>query len=273
MNGFICPVCGGILEKNENCYLCNKGHSFDISKRGYVNLLLSQHSKTKQHGDDKAMVKSRRDFLEKGFYTPLLTEILRLVSKYSHRNVVILDAGCGECWYTSRIFQRLVKAKKSPTIFAIDISKNALDLAGKRGEQIFRAVASVFKVPLPKETCDLLLNIFSPYCSDEYLRVLKNGGILLRVIPLERHLFSLKSLVYDKPYENTVEDYALKGYEFLEEKRVLDTINLTTNQEVLDLFMMTPYYYKTSREDFAKLENVASLETETQFAVLIYKKL
>ena len=61
-----CPVCGGALEKRAGAYRCQKNHSFDIAKSGYVNLLLN--SSQGHHGDDKLMVRARRDFLDKGYY-------------------------------------------------------------------------------------------------------------------------------------------------------------------------------------------------------------
>ena len=61
-----CPVCAGALEKRAGAYLCPKNHSFDIAKSGYVNLLLN--SSQGHHGDDKLMVRARRDFLDKGYY-------------------------------------------------------------------------------------------------------------------------------------------------------------------------------------------------------------
>ena len=64
---FICPVCKQRLTRSGSCYRCRGNHSFDIAKSGYVNLLLSQQSSQKRHGDDKAMVLARRRFLEKEY--------------------------------------------------------------------------------------------------------------------------------------------------------------------------------------------------------------
>ena len=67
-----CPVCAGALEKRAGAYLCPKNHSFDIAKSGYVNLLLN--SSQGHHGDDKLMVRARRDFLDKGYYDRFLAQ-------------------------------------------------------------------------------------------------------------------------------------------------------------------------------------------------------
>ena len=65
---FRCPVCREPLQRQEKQYRCKSGHSFDIARSGYVNLLLDNGRG--RHGDDKKMVAARSAFLEKGFYRP-----------------------------------------------------------------------------------------------------------------------------------------------------------------------------------------------------------
>ena len=67
MSYFICPVCAEkhgaaapALNREGAMLRCEKGHSFDISSKGYVNLLLSQHKNTKDPGDSKAAVPFER---------------------------------------------------------------------------------------------------------------------------------------------------------------------------------------------------------------------
>ena len=96
--------------------------------------------------------------------------------------------------------------------------------------------------------------------------------MLLRVIPLERHLWGLKQAVYDHPYENTVPDPVLPGFILAEQRTLRGTITLRTNADIEALFCMTPYYYKTGARDQAKLHARDALTTETEFALLIYRK-
>ena len=272
MEGFICPCCKGGLLQQDKTLKCKNGHSFDISKKGYVNLLMSQTSKKRNHGDDKEMLTARRAFLEKGFYAPLADGICSIACENCRGNAVVLDAGCGEGYYTQKVYDRLLKEGKNPLILAVDISKNALDMFKSSDKNMKRAVASIFNMPIMDNSCDIILNVFAPYCFEEYLRVLKKNGIMILAIPLERHLYALKNAVYDEPYENKVQPKEIDGFKFVEEKELKYSFKMENNSEIENLFMMTPYYHKTSLEDIKKLESLDFLECEAEFGILVYKK-
>ena len=272
MSNFICPVCGKGLTMTPKSLVCKNNHNFDTAKSGYTNLLLSQTVKTKNHGDDKLMVRSRQAFLDKGYYKPLLDLIYESVKRHAFTGVRILDAGCGECWYTANVYEYLVGHKITPQMFAADISKDALAAGAKRNKEIELAVASVFHLPVQDESCDMLFSFFAPFGVDEFGRVLKDGGILIRAIPLERHLWSLKTAVYDEPYENELDDLEQAGFDLIEKQAIRQTIHLPCNQDIINVFTMTPYYYKTSAQDQQKLQALQELDTEVEFGLLVYKK-
>lgn len=272
-NFFICPVCGEKLNEGEKLYRCKSGHCFDKSKFGYVNLLMSQKSSAKRHGDDRLMVRARRDFLSKNYYGFLRDRLCEICEKYFESGSVILDAGCGECWYSSGILDYLSSKNIETEILGIDISKDALEFASKRKSGIKTAVASLFSIPLADESCSGLMNIFSPEAFPEFRRILKKGGILIRVIPLENHLLNLKAAVYDKPYLNEIPDAEIEGFELIEETALQRMISLESGEDIKALFMMTPYYYKTGKDDQQKLESLESFETQAEFGIRIYKKI
>lgn len=265
---FSCPVCGCRLEKDGGSLRCASGHCFDLAKQGYVNLLQSQKSSEKRHGDDKLMVRSRADFLNCGYYDELVELIIKRLHEIAVSGMKILDLGCGECYYTSKVASTLPDA----VIGGIDISKQALITGGKRCKSVSLAVASIFKLPVSDEYCDLVMNIFAPHSVDEISRVLKKSGIWLRVYPLECHLMGLKSVIYDTPYLNDVDRSVPNGFSAVSRDEIKSRITVGGNDNILNLFRMTPYYYKTGKTDQDKLRNVDSLETEIEFGVDLLRK-
>ena len=107
MNYVICPVCNQPLFQKNTLFKCENNHCFDKSKYGYVNLLMSQKSSKKRHGDDSMMVVARRDFLDRGYYQPLLDTVCSILKKHAAKNGVMLDTGCGEGYYTDGVKQAL----------------------------------------------------------------------------------------------------------------------------------------------------------------------
>ena len=158
---FRCPVCGGPLDREERVYRCADRHSYDIAKEGYTYLLPPNQKHSAAPGDDKAMAAARRDFLSAGYYQPLLNTLCSRILSLTGEKPVILDAGCGEGYYTSGIDQALTAAGKTPRMAGIDISKFILRLAAKREKNIEFAVASCYHLPFPDNTADVLLDCFS----------------------------------------------------------------------------------------------------------------
>ena len=192
---FCCPVCGAPLEREERVYRCPGGHSYDIAKEGYTYLLPPNRKHSADPGDDKAMAAARRDFLSKGYYSPLLNTICNWINTLPDEGPVILDAGCGEGYYTSGIRQALAVAGKLPKMAGIDISRSILRLAAKREKYVELAVASCFHLPFADEAADILLDCFSPLAIDEFRQVLKPGGHFLYVVPGAKHLWELKQVL------------------------------------------------------------------------------
>lgn len=269
---FCCPVCSGELDKNGNSLLCTDGHCHDISKYGYVNLLMSNQSSAKRHGDDRLMVAARREFLNTGHYEPVCQALLALALPGITDGSRILDAGCGEGWYTASLRDAAISRGYKVKIACADISKEALRWAAKRLPDVELAVASSAHLPLKDNGCDVLLNLFSPLERKEFHRVLSPDGSLIRAVVLPRHLWSLKAAVYDTPYENGEPETELEGFAL--EKRIdVKTRIEVCGEDIKRLFSMTPYYYKTSADDYAKLDKLDRLETELEVCLLRYRSL
>lgn len=268
MSCFICPVCKSVLTEQVSKFICENNHCFDKAKQGYVNLLMSQQSSQKRHGDDKLMVKSRRDFLNDGYYSLLCEEICKVINKLKTIDCTLYDVGCGEGYYTSKIKSECGISE----IFGIDISKNALQYASKMDKSIKYAVASAFLLPFKEESADILLNIFAPCSYPEFSRVLKDSGYLVKVVPLSEHLWELKKAIYNEPYKNKPEIKNDELFSLVDCKELKYEITIKSKDDIYNLFTMTPYYYKTSKEDTEKLLKLEKLTTTVHFAIEIYKK-
>ena len=266
MSVLICPVCGGELTRRERSYSCPAGHSYDIARQGYVNLLMSNQSSAARHGDDRLMVNARRDFLDRGYYNPLRDAVIRAVSG-SVKGGVTVDSGCGDCWYTSAVYGVL-----GGEVIGVDISKAALIAGARRCRELTLCVASASRLPIRSGSADTVLNIFSPAELGEFHRVLAPRGRLIRALPMERHLWSLKKAVYDTPYLNPPTETELPGFRLAGSQEVRTQIDLKTSEDIQNLFKMTPYYYKTGRNDQEKLTRLDSLTVEIEVIVAVYEK-
>ncbi len=272
MSIFRCPVCKSALLRERVKYSCENGHSYDIAKQGYVNLLLSQKSKDRQHGDDKEMVVSRKAFLEKGYYQPLLDGICEMLSYNLPKTSSILDAGCGEGWYTQGIYSALDSSMDKLSVSGIDISKHAVGYCARRLKQLEFAVASIFDIPCMDGAFDAVINIFAPFAEDEFFRVLNGNGFVLKVCPLKKHLWELKELAYDQPYENERENLEYNGFEICDSREIKYDINLSCNSDIRNLFTMTPYYYRTPASGKERIFALETLDTKAEFGIYLYKK-
>lgn len=267
---FRCPVCAEPLQWEEKRAVCGRGHAFDLAKEGYVNLLQSQASSRKRHGDDKLMLAARQRFLAGGYYDFLLDAVADAAARYLPEGGTILDVGCGEGYYTEGIYRKL--SGRPVEIAAVDVSKEAAKRTAKRNFPKTAAVASAYALPVGDGRCDALISIFAPVAAAEFTRVLKPGGVLIRAVPREGHLWGLKAAIYDKPYRNPPVEQMLEGFRAVEKIELDRTLCLNDPADIEALFRMTPYYYKTSAADQERAAALQRLETEISFAVLIDKK-
>ena len=268
----ICPVCAAPLFEETRGYTCEYGHHFDRAKQGYTNLLAGKAGG--QHGDNLEMIRARRDFLNGGYYAPLKLALSQKIDAYFPKNGVLLDAGCGECYYTQGAME--VIAPRGGTGVGIDISKEALRIAGARPSvkegQLTLFAAGVYHMPIQGESVDMVLNFFAPLATEEYLRVMKSKGVLIMAIPGARHLWEMKEVLYSTPKENQVEDFALPGFELLEAEEVIAPFVLDTQEKIHALFSMTPYYFRTPKEGRERLATMTNLEVTGRFHLLVYRK-
>jgi 23S rRNA (guanine745-N1)-methyltransferase len=271
MSIFICPVCGQKLVRGGAVYKCANNHSFDISAQGYVNLL--KNSK-RNSGDNADMMTARTRFLNSGYYACLKDALSKCVYNSVcslNGNPLIIDAGCGEGYYTSAVAQYLKNNNIDARIAGIDISKKGIKSAAKRDKSVFFAVAGIFDMPFESGSAAAVMSVFAPVCESEFHRVLAPGGALIIAGPGKDHLMGLKKAVYDIPYVNEEKPLCPDGFEI--EQKINVKSNITVfGQSIMDLFKMTPYFWNTPKEDAKRLEGLEKLETPIDFVITVLKK-
>ena len=272
MSLFLCPICGGTLNRGERTYICPQGHSYDIAKEGFTYLLPPNQKHSSAPGDDKGMAAARRAFLSKGFYRHLLDTLTDLVLSHTGQSPVLLDAGCGEGCYTSGIFQALAGAGREPRMAGTDISKFALRYAARREKGAEFAVASSYRLPLADRSVDLLLNCFSPLALEEFQRVLRPGGWFFYVVPAADHLWALKEILYDHPYPNEEKEIPYEGFSYEAVVPTDRSVTLDNQEDIQNLFRMTPYYWKTPKSGVQRLTEVDRLTIQAAFRIHVFRR-
>ncbi len=261
-----CPLCSSDLNVNdtERSVLCvgSRPHCFDFSKSGYLNL-----APRGGEGDGKDAVRARRRFLGAGYYQPLSDAVNALLLQIGAKTV--LDAGCGEGYYTNRF-------PNHTDVIGIDLSRDGIDAAAKTAKTLQNgtgfAVSSIFSIPIRDHVMDAVVNIFAPCAEEEFSRVLKPGGYVILVGAGTDHLYGLKQAIYKDVHLNEGRADLPKVMTLVEKKKLQYTIYLEGGEAIADLFSMTPYYWRTTLDDKAKLEQLQSLTTQLDFDIFLFRK-
>ncbi len=266
-----CPICNSEMQtENDGRVLSCRGakrHAYDFASGGYVNLAPPTQS---NGGDSKGAVRARTAFLDTESYAPVAQRVCELLAKYIPQGALVADAGCGEGYYSNAI------AASGFSMVGFDLSKFAADAAAKRAkraghENAFFGVASVFSLPLADASCDAVVNIFAPCAEEEYNRVLKNGGVLIVVHAGGEHLLGLKRVIYTDAHKNEARADLPQNMALVDESELKYDITVNGNENIKNLFAMTPYYWKTSPTDVEKLNSVDTLNTEVHMIFSVYK--
>lgn len=279
MSLYKCPKCNLPLDLSLRSFRCSNNHSYDLSKKGYVNLMLANQGHSLNEGDSKEMIMARRRFLEGNFYSILRNKILELLtSKLINKSpeVTFLDVACGEGYYTNYLHQELSNSMNLSS-YGVDISKAAINAASSsknilKLSNISYSVGNLDYLPFLNESFDILLNCFAPINEKEFFRVIKKDGYFIRVLPGKLHLLELKQFLYENVRINEPKENEIDGF-FAENEYQVDDLITINNQEIQDLFTMTPYYYKTSFEAKEKLKKLESLTTQISFIIKVYRKI
>lgn len=268
----ICPICKNNLLRQNNCLKCIKNHSFDFAKSGYINLLNPGKKNNAKAGDSKEMIRARSSFFSSGCYGQIRDTLCDIVKGLSPS--VVVDAGCGEGYYTTKIANEI----KDALVFGFDMSKFGTEHASKVDKMngitnTLYSVSNIFDLPLSDECTDVVVNMFAPVADGEFHRILRRGGYLIIGVAGEHHLEGLKRVIYDDVYLNEVSDHAYNGFELVEVKNLKYEAEIVSRETIWALFQMTPYYHRTSLADKEKLDHVDKISSTVEVDFYIFKKI
>lgn len=216
----VCSVrlCGLPLARDERRMVCPNGHSFDLARSGYLNLLQPQDKKSKQPGDTGEAVAARRRLHDRGVSAPLLRGIAEALGSGAADSV--LDAGCGDGFYLGSLARQFGFAGHG-----VDISIPAIDAAARRYPECEWVVANADRfIPYADGSFSTVLSITARMNAPEFRRVLRDDGRLLVALPAPDDLVELRGSGRDR-VERTLADFALQ-FEPIHQTRISTTADL-----------------------------------------------
>lgn len=258
-----CPICDQPLTEKEKSAQCNLGHSFDRAKSGYFNFLIK--NQTAIRGDHPTQIDARRKFLIQNHYLPLAQRICEIIDLTSPS--VLIDAGCGEGYYTHQI----KKHKPDCEVYGFDISKDAIDKAAKSDRNIHYCVSSVNRLPYQSQCADIITSLFAPVDSEEFARVLTKDGRLLVVSAHPDHLFELKQIAYRNVTKHQHKRLESDAFSLMNIEEFSFELSLV-QPDITYLLLMTPYGFRTSAEGKQRVEAKENLTVTAKFILETYQK-
>ena len=286
-----CPLCGGALTAvpGGGCLRCASGHSYDLARAGYVNLLPPGKKNNAKTGDERDMIRARSEFLRRGFYDPIDETLASALADHAagetEKPFRIADLGAGEGYHTCRTAAILAQKLGRPVdALGFDASKAGAEAGCRLAKSLgflekdglaappeqwtspVRAAVlpgNIFRLPLADHGMDAAMSLFAPVPWEEAARILIPGGILAVVSAGREHLVKMRAILYDEVRLTDFHPAPPEGFDkltLLSRRTVSFPVTLSSQAQIAALFMMTPFYHRTGdagRERLGALESLA----------------
>jgi len=216
----LCTVrnCRLALVREKGRLVCARGHSFDVARSGYLNLLQPQDRRSRQPGDTAGAVAGRRRLHDLGVAETVLRAIVEMTAASPDDNV--LDAGCGDGYFAGTLASRT-----GADAHGIDISIPAVEAAARRYPDCEWIVANADRfVPYSDHSFSIILSITARMNAEEFRRVLRDEGRLLVALPAPEDLIELRGAGRDR-VARTIETFA-RDFKVVEQRRVTTAADL-----------------------------------------------
>jgi 23S rRNA (guanine745-N1)-methyltransferase len=274
-----CPIDGKPFVQTDKQFVCENGHTYDIARQGYVNLLPVHFKRSRHPGDSKAMIVARTHFLATGIYQAIADKLNEIVlgQIINDKDLCILDAGCGEGFYFDSLmkFLNCNPGANNISLIGLDISKDAIVHASKRTKQVSWIVGTNRQPPLLDESVDIIICMFGFVSREGFNKILKPGGIIILLDPGDEHLKQLREVIYpvvNKQDTGDSKQIEIDGFAVLHSEKLLFNEKITSNEQVNHLLIMTPHFYRASKEGRDAACQLSELEITVDVDINILKK-
>ena len=264
----LCTVrnCREPLAREEGRVVCPRGHSFDVARTGYINLLQPQDRRSPNPGDTARAVAARRAFFDSGVTKPLVDEIVGLLDPDTTASV--LDAGCGEGHHLAAICERFGSSGSG-----VDISVPAIEAAARRHPDPSWIVANADRfIPYADATFTAVTSITARMNSDEFRRVLRADGVLLVAIPAPDDLLELREAILGERVlrdrvDRTIDTFSAK-FSLQRQERIRHVARL--DRDAIES-VMTSTYRGLRHSEREKLDSSGPLDVTLSRDVLLFR--
>lgn len=264
----LCTVrdCHEPLARGAARWTCACGHSFDVAKSGYCNLLQPNERRSRKPGDSAEAVRARRRLLDRGIGGAFTRSLVELMADLDAPGP-FLDAGCGEGSHLSPLCDAL-----GAEGIGIDISTPAIDLAARRDRHRTWVVANVDRhVPVADRSIGTVLSVTARINRAEFARVLRPGGLMVVVVPGADDLAELRERVLGARQSlQRVPDKDLLGEHFAPVRQFEVRESIEVDEESIgDLLVST--YRGQRRSQVAAAASIGPLNVTQSRVVSVYR--
>ena len=255
-----CPVCGGILAAGAHSWQCGAGHSFDVARQGYVNLLTVGRKHSRQPGDSPHPAGG-----------PARIPRRRILRAAGGRRV-LYGCGGGAADHPGRRLRRGLLSHPPGCSAAGGRALGRGHCQGCRapgggpgtapptGSRRQRPIC-----PFADGAFDCVISMFALTAAEEFRRVLRPGGLFLQVTAGPEHLLALRRLIYPEIREHGAgRPETLEGFRLERTETVEFPIALSGNRQVQDLLAMTPHFMRISKEGADRVRTAEGLTDRVQ---------
>ena len=289
----ICPLCKEPLGPAEGALRCPAGHSYDVSRAGYVNLLPPGKGRNAKTGDERDMIRARSAFLRRGRYDPIDRAVAELLADNlpggdPSRERILCDMGAGEGTHTVKIAGLLHEKTGLPVLsLGFDASKHGaesgcryarslgcFDDGGTSPVRVVCLPANLFHLPVRDGCADAALSLFAPIAWEETGRILSPGGLFLAVSSGREHLLELRRILYDEVRFTEFHPAPPEGspFDFLGRTTAAFPVELGDPSEIRELFTMTPFFHRVPASGRERLEKTERLTVTVQAELSLWRR-